>query len=117
MTTDPVADADAHTEQLGKQQDRFERARERAELEIRTSFAAWFAGSDAVVPCTIYDGGMRVLYQPADEAVDDATDFKETLQAHRELLQGKITVEQYRAVLVNKYIGMLADDIASLWAT
>lgn len=117
MTTDPVADADSYTEQLGKQQDAFQRARERAEMEIRTGFAAWFSGSGGAVPCVIFSGGgMRVLYQPAVEAIDDAADYKETIQAHNDVLQGRITIEQYRDALVNKYIAMQADEIAQLWS-
>lgn len=120
MTIDLVVDADSYTEQLGKQQDAFQRARERAELEIRTGFSVWFYGGDGrdcVVPCTMFHGPiLRAMYQTATEAAHNAADYPDTIQAHNDLLQGRITVEQYRDALVNRYIEMQADDIAQLWA-
>lgn len=116
MHADAIIDADRYTEQIGKQQDAFETALEKAEFEIRTGFAVWFSGQDAVVPCAILQHGpLRVLYQPVAEAVDDTEGYKDTLQARNDLLQGRITVEQFRDIVVNRYVAMRAEDIAEVW--
>lgn len=117
MHADPIIDADRYTEQIGQRQDAYEAALERATLEIRTGFAVWFAGGEIVVPCVVFNGGVRrVMYQIASEAVDEANGYEETIKAHSDLLQGKVTIDQYRDAIVNRYIRMQASDIAEEWA-
>lgn len=84
-----------------------------AETEIRVAFRRHFAGESGVwVPRTRMIGGEEVeTAQSAVDALESVADYRECLQAYHSMLQGRISVDQYRAELVERYVDMNAQDI------
>lgn len=86
---------------------------ESTEQEIRDGFAAHFAGKPgATLPSVAYkDGHDQVVYIGAQMAVNEAADYDDTSAAFHGLMTGALTLEQFRAAIVARYIESNADDI------
>jgi len=115
MNANPEVDADRHTTAQASYTDSFNSALRQAEADIREGFADYFGGnSRATVPFVTYSStrGAIVAEMPAEQASRDALDSHEGEAALKALLQGAMSVEQFREVLVQRHIHLWADDIA-----
>lgn len=111
MNADPHVDADRHTTAQTSYTDSFNAALSQAERDIREGFALYFSGSNrACVPVMRYRDG--VSEQAAQQAASDALASHEGEAALHALLQGAMSVEQFREVLVKRHIYAHAEDIA-----
>ena len=93
--------------------DTYYTALESTEQEIRAGFSAHFAGKPgATLPSVAYrDGRDQIVYIGAQMAVQEAADYEETSAAFHGLMVGALTLEQFRAAIVARYIESNADDI------
>lgn len=114
MNADPTIDAQRYTDAQASYTNRFNDAHSMAEADIHFGFADYFAGNNcATVPYVTYSSGRGAIVaeMPAERAASDALDSTEGEAAMRALLQGLMTVEQFRQVLVTRHISMWADEI------
>lgn len=115
MNADPTVDAERHMAAQASYTDSFDAALTQAECDIREGFASYFAGnSRSTVPFLTYSStrGAIVAEMQAEQASRDALDSHEGEAALKALLQGSMSVEQFRAVIVQRHISMWADEIA-----
>lgn len=115
MHADPTIDAERQTTAQANYTDSFNAALTQAECDIREGFASYFAGnSRSTVPFLTYSStrGAIVAEMPAEQASRDALDSHEGEAALKALLQGAMSVEQFREVLVKRHIHLWAEEIA-----
>lgn len=115
-STNPVLDADRHEDAAAANGSTYYAELRAVETSIREAFAQHFAGKPGITlpHLAFVQGSDQVVQQPAREAIRDALDYQDTEDAEHALLQGLVTLEQFRAAIVERYIAVNADDI--VWA-
>lgn len=105
-----MADIDDY-EAMRAESDAIAFATREAQGEIRSLFAAYWAGAPVRLPYARGAGGVE--HQPAYEAIRDALFDGAPAAALVALLQGRGTVEALREALVEDYVARNADVIGS----
>lgn len=122
MNADPTIDAARWYDRLERENRLFSAGRISAEQDIKEGFALYFAGhsrSSVPVVTNVRIGAVTTETgddESAKQAAWDALDSHEGMAALDALLQGRMSVESFREVLVKRHIEMWADAIALLRA-